>query len=52
MEGGRKRHLLWLNPCRPPPPAPVFTQEPVKDQPQSDEIPEQEPDTTAGEGYE
>lgn len=50
MEDGRKKQLLWLNPCGPPPPAPVFTHKPVKDQPHSDKIPEKKADTTAGEG--
>ena len=54
-EGGmgkeRKKHLLWFTPWSPPPPiAPVFTQEPLKDQSHSDKILDQKPETTAVEG--
>ena len=40
MEKERKKHLLWFTPWSPPPPAPVFTQEPLKDQSHSDKKPE------------
>ena len=50
MEKERKKHLLWFTPCGPPPPAPDFTQEPLKNQSHSDKILDQKPETTAVEG--